>query len=195
LSYLLSHNAITLRSSIIANKVIHNFSCGADAPALQLIHMDNISFFKRLASSRSHPQEDADYKIDLVKAGVPMPEAAEDEGPVGQLTVDIYHTPQDIVVRSAIAGARPEDIDVVVASDSISIKGLRQREPEADNAEYLHQECYWANSPARSSFRKKWIRKTPVLTSRTESFPSACPRPTAVRRKSSKCGWIDPAHY
>jgi HSP20 family protein len=89
-----------------------------------------------------------DLNIDLAKATLPIPipsqaEAQEIEGPVGQLTVDIYHTPSDIVVESAIAGAQPEDIDVVVASDSISIKGLRRRDLESPEAEYLHQECYW----------------------------------------------------
>lgn len=89
-----------------------------------------------------------DLNIDLAKAVLPVPtplrtDAQEIDGPVGQLTVDIYHTPNDIVVESAIAGARPEDIDVIVANDSISIKGLRLRDLESSDAEYLHQECYW----------------------------------------------------
>jgi len=106
-----------------------------------------MSFFKRLSSPK-FSNEGSDYKIDLVKSGVPMDdpskiEIPEVDGPVGQLTVDIYHTPNDIVVESAIAGANPEDIDVVVASDSISIKGLRKRELDSPEAKYLHQECYW----------------------------------------------------
>ena len=103
-----------------------------------------MSFFKRLASVRSRT-EDPDLKIDLAKASipVPVPSKAEAEGPLGQLTVDIYHTPNDIVVESAIAGANPGDIDVIVASDSVSINGLRRRELESADAEYLHRECYW----------------------------------------------------
>jgi HSP20 family protein len=109
--------------------------------------MDNMSFFRKLASLRSKVG-DPDLNIDLAKATLPIPipskaDTQEAEGPVGQLTVDIFHTPSDIVVESAIAGANPEDIDVVVASDSISIKGLRRRELESPDAEYLHQECYW----------------------------------------------------
>lgn len=91
---------------------------------------------------------ETDLNIDLARASLPVPTPSSNtppdtDGPVGQLTVDIYHTPSDIVVESAIAGANPEDIDVVVASDSISIKGLRRRELESADAEYLHQECYW----------------------------------------------------
>ena len=109
--------------------------------------MDNTSFFRRLAGGTSNAGE-PEYKIDLAKAGLPAPEPGKAdsrdlEGPMGQLTVDIYHTTDCIVVESAIAGAKPEDIDVSVSPDSISIKGMRRRELEGADAEYLHQECYW----------------------------------------------------
>ncbi|MGC9599418.1 MAG: Hsp20/alpha crystallin family protein [Minisyncoccia bacterium] len=63
--------------------------------------------------------------------------------PEGQLTVDIYQTPDDIVVQSAIAGVRPEDIDINVTPDSIVIRGLRHREVVDKEHDYLYQECYW----------------------------------------------------
>ena len=70
--------------------------------------------------------------------------AAWDDGePEGQLTVDVYQTPNDIVVESAIAGVRPEDIDIQVTADSIAIRGSRHREKEVSNEDYLYQECYW----------------------------------------------------
>jgi len=109
--------------------------------------MDNMSFFRRLASMKANA-DDPDYRIDLAKASLPLQdvdkiEVPDPDGPIGQLTVDIYHTQNDIVVESAIAGANPKDIDVVVASDTISIKGLRRREPDVQDAKYLHEECYW----------------------------------------------------
>jgi hypothetical protein len=145
--------------------------------------MDNMSFFKRLASVRSN-SEDPSYEIDLVKSGVPMPDSEkkgenEADGPVGQLTVDIYHTPHDIVVESAIAGARPEDIDVVVASDSISKWNT------------FIKNAIGVNSPAPSFFLKKWIPKPPASNSATEYSPCECPRQTEERPKNSRFGWID----
>ena len=110
--------------------------------------MDNNSFFRRLASGKSSAEE-PENKIDLARAGLmPNPETVradhhDSEEPIGQLTVDIYHTADNIVVESAIAGARPEDIDVSVSPESISIKGMRKRELDGPDAEYLHQECYW----------------------------------------------------
>lgn len=111
--------------------------------------MDNLSFFRRLAGGKSGAGEDQEYKINLAKAELTSPMIGKNEPPsnpdelVGQLTVDIYHTPNDIVVESAIAGARPEDIDVSVSPDTLSIRGLRRRDLSGTDAEYLHQECYW----------------------------------------------------
>ena len=68
---------------------------------------------------------------------------ADDSQMEGQLTVDVYQTPNDIVVESAIAGVRAEDIDVNVTSDSISIRGSRKREKAVRDEDYLYQECYW----------------------------------------------------
>jgi HSP20 family protein len=75
--------------------------------------------------------------------------AAEDEAmwddgePEGKLTVDVYQTPNDIVVESAIAGVRAEDIDVHATTDSITIRGARKREKAVKDEDYLYQECYW----------------------------------------------------
>jgi HSP20 family protein len=66
-----------------------------------------------------------------------------DGEPEGQLTVDVYQTPNEIVVESAIAGVDPEDIDVNVTTDSISIRGARKREKTVRDEDYLYQECYW----------------------------------------------------
>ena len=61
----------------------------------------------------------------------------------GQLTIDVYQTDNDIVIKSTIAGVKPEDLDVSINNDMVTIKGERKNE-EAVNAEnYYYQECYW----------------------------------------------------
>lgn len=63
--------------------------------------------------------------------------------PEGSLTIDVYQTPNDIVVESAIAGVGPEDIDIEVSNDSVTIRGERQKQHEAVDNDYFYQECYW----------------------------------------------------
>lgn len=61
----------------------------------------------------------------------------------GQLTIDVYQTPNEIVIMSTIAGVRPEDIDITMANDMITIKGNRKKNEEVQEEDYYYQECYW----------------------------------------------------
>ena len=61
----------------------------------------------------------------------------------GQLTIDVYQTPSEIIVESAIAGVAPDDLDINVTNDSITIRGKRHHEQEVSDDDYFYQECYW----------------------------------------------------
>src|SRR5688572_32240020 len=41
----------------------------------------------------------------------------------GALNIDMYQTKDNVIIKSTIAGVRPEDIDITVANDMVSIKG------------------------------------------------------------------------
>lgn len=118
-------------------------------------------FFENLAGAR--PSSDSEPEAELARANAgtvasrsraaratsPRVETRAADGnwsdgePEGQLTVDVYQTPNDIFIESAIAGVRPEDIDIDVTSDSITIRGAREHERRASDEDYLYQECYW----------------------------------------------------
>jgi HSP20 family protein len=61
----------------------------------------------------------------------------------GQLTIDVYQTPTEIVIESAIAGVSPDDLDIDVTTDSITVRGERQRNQEVEDDDYFYRECYW----------------------------------------------------
>ena len=61
----------------------------------------------------------------------------------GQLTVDVYQTPADIIIKSIVGGAKPEDIDVTIANDMITIKGRRENPDDIKKEDYYYQECFW----------------------------------------------------
>lgn len=61
----------------------------------------------------------------------------------GQLSVDVYQTKDDIVIKSTIAGIKPEDLDVSINNDMVTIKGKRVQEKEVKEEDYFYQECYW----------------------------------------------------
>ncbi|EKE20386.1 MAG: Small heat shock protein [uncultured bacterium] len=61
----------------------------------------------------------------------------------GQLTIDVYQTDAEIVIKSTIAGVKPEDLDVTINNDMVTIKGERKNEEVVHNENYYYQECYW----------------------------------------------------
>lgn len=68
--------------------------------------------------------------------------------PEGQLAIDVYQTKNELVIQSAIAGVKPENLDISMESDVITIRGNREKPfedatlPTAPE-NYFAQECYW----------------------------------------------------
>lgn len=63
----------------------------------------------------------------------------------GQLTIDVYQTPNDIIIKSTIAGVEADNIDINITNDMITIKGNRQKDENVQENDYYYQECYWGS--------------------------------------------------
>lgn len=61
----------------------------------------------------------------------------------GQLTVDVFQDDTNVVIQSTIAGVSPDDLDVSITNDMITIRGERRRSYDIDSEDYFYQECYW----------------------------------------------------
>lgn len=67
----------------------------------------------------------------------------EAETEEGQLTIDVYQTDQDIIIKSTIAGVKPEDIDISINNDMVTIRGRRSKDEQISAENYYYQELYW----------------------------------------------------
>ncbi len=81
----------------------------------------------------------------------------------GQLTVDVYQTSSDIIVKAPIAGVKPEDVEISITDDVLSIKGERKEENKVTRENYYTQECYWG------AFSRSIILPVPVLTEKAQA--------------------------
>ena len=61
----------------------------------------------------------------------------------GELTVDVYQTEKELVIQSAIAGVKIEDLDILIEGDKVTIRGKREKPPENGKRNYFYQECFW----------------------------------------------------
>jgi HSP20 family protein len=81
----------------------------------------------------------------------------------GQLTIDVYQTDNDIVIKSTIAGVKPEDLDISINNDMVTIKGERKNEEMIEQGNYYYQECYWG------SFSRSVLLPVDVISDKTEA--------------------------
>jgi HSP20 family protein len=64
----------------------------------------------------------------------------------GQLSVDVMETPDEIIVRSAIAGVPADDLDISVTADTLTIRGKRDHGCIESQDQTVHvRECYWGS--------------------------------------------------
>ncbi len=67
----------------------------------------------------------------------------EDVG--GQLAVDVYQTPGEIIVQTMVAGVRPEDLSINITRDMITIRGKREENRTISEENYFTKELYWGS--------------------------------------------------
>ncbi len=60
----------------------------------------------------------------------------------GQLAVDVAQTENELVIVAAMAGTKPEYIELHLHNDLLTIRGERFS-PVALSDEHFNQECYW----------------------------------------------------
>ena len=106
---------------------------------------DNRSFFEKLTGGmkmdEDSPEEEESSLVTKGPQGVWPPEEPEE----GQLTVDVYQTPTEIIIKSMVAGVKPEDLDVAITRDMVTIKGKRETERTISDEDYYHRELYWGS--------------------------------------------------
>ncbi len=116
--------------------------------------MKKSGFFSRLTGSSDYP----DYFDSTGERAVFEGEGEErhasistknenwsGDEPHGELAVDIYQTPDAIVVKALVAGVQPQSIDISLTREMLVISGQRSDEREVDEDGYFQRELYWGS--------------------------------------------------
>ncbi len=72
-------------------------------------------------------------------------EGPDDEQQDGELPVDMFQTGDAIVIRALVAGVSPDDLDIAITRDMVTIKGSREEYREASDDDYYHRELFWGS--------------------------------------------------
>ncbi len=55
--------------------------------------------------------------------------------------IDMHQTANEVVIRAALPGVKPEDVEINITGDTLTIKGETKAETEVKREDYLCQEC------------------------------------------------------
>ena len=102
------------------------------------------SFFDKLTGSVNIDDNDDNFDLEISEGDSQQPsENWEEED--GELSVDVYDEGDKIILKTMVAGVRPEDLDVSITRDMVTIKGVRQEESSVNKENYYHKELYWGS--------------------------------------------------
>jgi HSP20 family protein len=108
------------------------------------------SFFERLTGSIGFEEESEpkkEYSIKGIKSekanGKNNHNWLEEENEAAELSIDVYQTPTDIVIQTMVAGVKPEDLELTITRDMLTISGQREESRIVDEDNYFAKELYW----------------------------------------------------
>lgn len=126
------------------------------------------SFFERLAGNLRFDDDEEDSDVvapvqkqelrrtpiisdrDQRELHINTPKVPEDavvpvqhEEEIGELPVDVYETPTEIVIQTLIAGVLPEHLSINITRDTVIISGRREENKNITDDSYHLRELYW----------------------------------------------------
>lgn len=72
-------------------------------------------------------------------------EQSSDTGQDGELPVDMYQTDDKIVIRALVAGVSPNELEISITRDMVTIRGIREEYQEVHDDGYYHRELFWGS--------------------------------------------------
>ena len=123
----------------------------------------NIDFFDDSFQERETEIATHDVNRHFSRREEEMHSSGLEDNNEGQLTIDVYQTDNEVVIKSTIAGVKPEDLDVNINNDMLTIRGERKNDEQVPDENYYYQECYWG------SFSRSVILPVDVLADKIEA--------------------------
>ncbi|MBI2023983.1 Hsp20/alpha crystallin family protein [Candidatus Giovannonibacteria bacterium] len=109
---------------------------------------DSRSFFEKLTGSVRVDKENEDLEpTPALAKSTKLPQSSSwiETNEEGELTVDVFQNEDEIIIQSTVAGVKPDDLDVSITQDMVTIKGKRQRVHEVSEKDFFYKELYWGS--------------------------------------------------
>lgn len=102
------------------------------------------------------------------------------------IPLDVYQTDTDVVVKASLPGVKPEEVDITIVGDTLTIKGETKVEQEVKRENYLYQERRYG------TFSRSVVLPSDIQTDKAEAtfehgvLTLKVPKAEAAKPKSIK---------
>ena len=105
------------------------------------------SFFERLTGTvkMSDEENDTNLPVETVPTDNPELWQTETEESDGELALDVYQTASEIIVQTFVAGVKPEDLEINITRDMLTLRGKRFEAKTVKENDYFSKELYWGS--------------------------------------------------
>lgn len=104
----------------------------------------------------------------------------------GALAVDMYETDEDVVVKTALPGVKPDEVDITITGDTLTIKGETKVEEE------IEWDCYICQERRYGTFARSLLLPTSIVAEKAKAefedgiLTLTLPKAEEVKPKSIK---------
>jgi HSP20 family protein len=104
----------------------------------------------------------------------------------GALAVDMYETDEDVVVKTAMPGVKPDEVDITITGDTLIIKGETKVEEE------IERDCYICQERRYGAFSRSLLLPTSIVAEKARAefedgvLTLTLPKTEEVKPKSIK---------
>ena len=84
-------------------------------------------------------------------------------GEGAEMPIDMFQTDEDVVIKASVPGLKPEEVDVAITGDTLTIKG------EAKTEEEVKKENYFRKERSYGAFSRSILLPSSLQTDKAEA--------------------------
>lgn len=105
------------------------------------VHMDDEEYTHENYYEEEHHHDNRHFNINEEESS----ELQEIEDTDGELSVDVLNTDESIIIKAMTAGVKPNDVDIDISRDMVTIRATREDEHEVSEEDFYQKELYWGS--------------------------------------------------
>jgi len=99
----------------------------------------------RMSEDRNENKEQNSVLVSEKNDNPELWQTGTSEDTDGELALDVYQTASEIIVQTFVAGVKPEDLEINITRDMLTLRGKRMESKTVKEDDFFSKELYWGS--------------------------------------------------